>query len=394
MEILKLLIGVEFPRPEYSFAPTPRRQSPPLPQDDVQQKRVPESLVAADVITGIHPSSAAVHEEDVHNPPPAPPSEYSSTPSSSCPVAVLPPDDVQEKRVPASQAAAAAAADIITGNLPSFSSSGDSTKIPMNFKPSKKRKFDGSHDPEPLQSFPPMNHQEVGPTINGRRNKKAKSNEKKPAAEKKSPAKKSKRKTNSDNEEAAAVPLEEIPGLMEIINNNSKNENENENENKNENENGSSSSSSNNTRRPVFLYRKKLEESDVNPGLNRLMVNREEKMLEFLTEEERKDVLTPRDQEEKPRGLELTGLDQNGKLYKLCYKLWASLNKTAINKQWNKLIAQHNAKKGDWVEVWGYRVINNEHENENGPRFVINFRKNDPNILDDRAAAAGSSSMQ
>ncbi|EYU27065.1 hypothetical protein MIMGU_mgv1a008472mg [Erythranthe guttata] len=368
MEILKLF-GVEIhvnPLPEYSSAPTSRRQSPPLPQDDVQEKRVPESLVAADVITGIHPSSAAVHEEDVHNLPP--PTEYSSTPSCSCPVAVLPPDDVQEKRVPESQAAVAAAADVITGNLPCSSSSGDGTKIPTSLKPSKKRKFDGSHDSEPLQSFPPMNHQEVGPTspVNGRKNKKAKpDDEKKSAAEKKSPvARKSKRKTSIGNEEEAAVPLEEIPG----------------------------SSSSNNTRRPVFLYRKKLEESDVNPGLNRLMVNREEKMLEFLTEEERKDVLTPRDQKEKPRGLELTGLDQNGKLYKLCYKLWASLNKTAINKQWNKLIAQHNAKKGDWVEVWGYRVINNEHENENGPRFVINFRKNDPNILDDRAAAGSSSS--
>ncbi|KAL7120586.1 hypothetical protein ACP275_02G131000 [Erythranthe tilingii] len=393
MEILKLF-GVEIPvhpRPEYSSAPACRRQSPPLPQE----KRVPESLAAADVITSIRPSSATVHEEDVHNPPP--PSEYSSTPSCSCPVALLPPDDVQEKRVPESQAAAAAAADVITGNLPCSSSSGDGTKIPMNLKPSKKRKFDGSHDyvsssssmnPEPLQSFPPMNHQEVRPTINGRKNKKAKSDEKKPAAEKKSPAKKSKKKTSIGNEEEAAVPLEEIPGLMEIINNSG-------NENENENENGSSSSSSSNTRRPVFLYRKKLEESDVNSGLNRLMVNREEKMLEFLTEEERKDVLTPRDQEAKPRGFELTGVDQNGNLYKLCYKLWASLNKTAINKQWNKLISQHNAKKGDWVEIWGYRVINNNNdENENGPRFVINFRKtNDPNMVDDKAAA-GSSSMQ
>ncbi|KAL7105847.1 hypothetical protein ACP275_07G071500 [Erythranthe tilingii] len=383
------------PPPEYSPAPTGDGASITLLLHVVQEKRVLEShaAAAADVITGNPgPSSAAAHVEEVHKPPP---SEYfPPPPGDGGPPVTLLLHVVQEKRVLESHHAAAAAADVITGSPPSSgSSSDDVVKIPMK---SKKRKFaeeiqdypsSSSHinngtivvyNPTPLQSFPPtMNHQEaVGPTspvptpttttINGgRKNKRAKSDEKKPAE------KKPKRKTGSDNEDAV-LPSEEIRWLMEKINSG--------------NENGSSSSSSSSAG-PVFLYRKKLEVSDIRSDQNRLMVNGEDKLLEFLTEEERKAVLIPRDQETKPRGFELTGVDQNGKLYKLCYILWGSLNKTAINKQWNKLVSEHNAKKGDTVEIWGYRLNNNENE----PRFVIIFRKADQNMVDDKAT--GSSSL-
>ncbi|EYU31488.1 hypothetical protein MIMGU_mgv1a026308mg [Erythranthe guttata] len=371
------------PPSEYSPPPTGDGSSITLLLHVVQEKRVLEShnaaAAAADVITGNNgPSSAAAHEE-VHKPPPW---EYSPPPTGDGgPPVTLLLNVVQEKRVLESRDAAAAA-DVITGSPPSSASSKDDVvaKIPIK---SRKRKF-----AEEIQDYPSSssnikngtvvvyNHQEaVGPTspvptpttINGRRkNKKAKSDVKKQAE------KKPKRKTSSDDNEDAVLPPEEIRWLMEKINSG--------------NENGASSSSSSSAG-PVFLYRKKLEVSDIRSDLNRLMVNREDKLLEFLTEEEREAVLIPRDQETKPRGLKLTGVDQNGKLYKLCYILWESLNKTAINKQWNKLVSEHNAKKGDTVEIWGYRLNNNENE----PRFVVIFRKANQNVLDDKEAAGSSS---
>ncbi|KAL8048507.1 hypothetical protein ABFX02_07G071400 [Erythranthe guttata] len=367
------------PPSEYSPAPTGDGSSITLLLHVVQEKRVlesPDAAAAADVITrNPGPSSAAAHVKEVRKPPPL---EYSPPPpGDGGPPVTLLLNVVQEKRILESRDAAAAA-DVITGSPPSSASSKDDVvaKIPMK---SRKRK-----SAEEIQDYPSSlsninngtvvvyNHQEaVGPTspvptpttINCRRkNKKAKSDEKKPAE------KKPKRKTSSDDNEYAVLPPEEIRWLMEKINSG--------------NENGASSSSSSSSAGPVFLYRKKLEVSDIRSDLNRLMVNREDKLLEFLTEEEREAVLIPRDQETKPRGLKLTGVDQNGKLYKLCYILWESLNKTAINKQWNKLVSEHNAKKGDTVEIWGYRLNNNENE----PRFVVIFRKGDQNVVDVKEA--------
>ncbi|KAL8048505.1 hypothetical protein ABFX02_07G071200 [Erythranthe guttata] len=426
------------PPPEYSSAPTVDVDGPPstisLHVDDVQESHVSAATAAADSITGNpdpssaaadvitgnpDPSSAAAHEEEVHKPPP---SEYSPPPTGDGSSITLLLHVVQEKRVLESHDAAAAA-DVITGNPgpssaaahveevhkpppPEYSpaptgdgssitlllhvvqekrvleSHDDVAKIPMNSKPTRKRKFAEEIHDHPSSSsninngtVVVYNHQEaVGPTspvptpttINGRRKyKRAKSDEKKPAE------KKPKRNTSSDDNEDAVLPQEEIRWLMEKINSG--------------NENGASSSSS--SAGPVFLYRKKLEVSDIRSDLNRLMVNREDELLEFLTEEEREAVLIPPDQETKPRGLKLTGVDQNGKLYKLCYILWESLNKTAINKQWNKLVSEHNAKKGDTVEIWGYRLNNNENE----PRFVVIFRKANQNVLDDKEAAGSSS---
>ncbi|KAL6574273.1 hypothetical protein OROHE_001177 [Orobanche hederae] len=108
--------------------------------------------------------------------------------------------------------------------------------------------------------------------------------------------------------------------------------------------------------RPVFLYMKKLEESDVRKDQNRLFVNEREKLMEFLTEEERITAFAKEDEKiTKPEGIDLIGIDRMGREYKLHLTKWGSLNKPVFNKEWYKIVDANGAKRGDCVHLWGYR---------------------------------------
>ncbi|KAL6579556.1 hypothetical protein OROMI_009772 [Orobanche minor] len=108
--------------------------------------------------------------------------------------------------------------------------------------------------------------------------------------------------------------------------------------------------------RPVFLYMKKLEESDVRKDQNRLFVNEREKLVEFLTEEERISAFGKKDEKiTKPEGIDLVGIDRMGREYKLHLTKWGSLDKPVFNKEWYKIVDANGAKRGDCVHLWGYR---------------------------------------
>ncbi|KAL6586415.1 hypothetical protein OROMI_001403 [Orobanche minor] len=118
---------------------------------------------------------------------------------------------------------------------------------------------------------------------------------------------------------------------------------------------------------PVFLYMKKLEEWDVRKDQNRLFVNKREKLLEFLTEEERISAFG-REDHEKPEGIHLIGIDIMGREYKLHLTKWGSLDKPVFNKEWYKLVDANGVKKGDCVHLWGYR-----HKDDHKFRLAVEF---------------------
>ncbi|KAL7120665.1 hypothetical protein ACP275_02G135500 [Erythranthe tilingii] len=233
------------------------------------------------------------------------------------------------------------------------------------------------YSPKPLQSFPPsMNrHHDVSP--NNRRSEEKKKmkgkliitdqeNVSEPAPVRKKRTIRRRDKTlfirgesSSSSIPDTVLPLEEIPGMIETI----------------ESHNGS---------KPVFLYHKKLEASDVWDHLNRLSINTPEILMSLLRDEERIAVTETR------KGVKCMGIDKSGRSFNLHLGKWPSLQMIVINKQWGRIVNANNAVKGDWVEIWGYRVNASDEL-----RLVINFRKQDE--IDQRmnataAAAAASTS--
>ncbi|KAH6829787.1 hypothetical protein C2S53_010744 [Perilla frutescens var. hirtella] len=162
-----------------------------------------------------------------------------------------------------------------------------------------------------------------------------------------------KKRRDGDEDQRPLIPIELIPGLREI--------------------------SSDDGNRPTFLYRKRLEESDVRRGHNRLFVTRRERMMGFLREEEAAAV------DGGGRRLKIVGVDGGGRVYEeLGLTKWESLKVTVINSDWRKMVEENKAEKGDVVEIWGYR------EREK-PCFAFNFRRENGGQGDDAAAAASSS---
>ncbi|KAL0431513.1 UNVERIFIED_CONTAM: hypothetical protein Sradi_0777300 [Sesamum radiatum] len=121
---------------------------------------------------------------------------------------------------------------------------------------------------------------------------------------------------------------------------------------------------SSNGTNPVFLYHKRLQHSDVWAHQNRLFLTRCEKLMEFLTEEERNTV------NGRKQGLEVFAVDSHDQreyFYKLHLAKWPSLTMMVINSDWKKMVKNNNASTGDWVEIWGYRRFGQLH-------FAVNFR--------------------
>ncbi|KAL0461830.1 UNVERIFIED_CONTAM: hypothetical protein Slati_0070600 [Sesamum latifolium] len=94
---------------------------------------------------------------------------------------------------------------------------------------------------------------------------------------------------------------------------------------------------------PVFLYRKRLQHSDVRAHQNRLFLTRCEKLMKFLTEEERNTVYG------RKQGLEVFAVDSHGRdfyFYKLHLAKWPSLRMMVINSDWKKMVKRNNASTG------------------------------------------------
>lgn len=82
--------------------------------------------------------------------------------------------------------------------------------------------------------------------------------------------------------------------------------------------------------------------------LNRQVMSRGKRVMEFLREEEAAAV---------DGGLKIVGVDAGGSVYhKLVMKHWPSLDITVINSwDWSKVVAKNNAQEGHVMEIWGYR---------------------------------------
>ncbi|EYU42261.1 hypothetical protein MIMGU_mgv1a026842mg [Erythranthe guttata] len=106
---------------------------------------------------------------------------------------------------------------------------------------------------------------------------------------------------------------------------------------------------------PVFLFQKDLTCSDVNPGLNRIFINRSEKLVEALTEEERRMV----NNEDYYSGLRVFTMDQHAedRDYEMELTKWnVGSYMIVLKKEWMKFVRANNLLEGDRVEGWGFRV--------------------------------------
>ncbi|KAL7083501.1 hypothetical protein ACP275_14G167000 [Erythranthe tilingii] len=106
---------------------------------------------------------------------------------------------------------------------------------------------------------------------------------------------------------------------------------------------------------PVFLFQKDLTCSDVNPGLNRVFINRSEKLVEALTEEERRMV----NNEDYYSGLRVFTTDQHAedRDYEMELTKWnVGSYMIVLKREWMKFVRANNLQEGDRVEGWGFRV--------------------------------------
>ncbi|KAL2490242.1 Uncharacterized protein Adt_25870 [Abeliophyllum distichum] len=103
---------------------------------------------------------------------------------------------------------------------------------------------------------------------------------------------------------------------------------------------------------PIFLFQKRLTNSDIKPNQNRLFLSRRdkpEKLMEFLTDVERNQVDSAID------GVEVLTIDPRGDYHTLHLKRWPSIPMVVLKSQWRKLL-------------WGYRQ-------DSRLRLAFNFKK-------------------
>lgn len=150
--------------------------------------------------------------------------------------------------------------------------------------------------------------------------------------------KRMRRNERNDEDQRPLIPIERIPVLHETL----------------ERRGGTG---------PVFLYRKKLTISDVNPDQNRLLVTSKEKLKEFLSEEEMAAVNRGNG------GVKAVAIDCGGRVYEVIgLTKWGKV--TVFKTAWRPMFQSNGAEKDQVVEVWGYR--------EDGkPCFAFNFREDD-----------------
>ncbi|KAK6124209.1 hypothetical protein DH2020_042045 [Rehmannia glutinosa] len=137
-----------------------------------------------------------------------------------------------------------------------------------------------------------------------------------------------------------------------------------------------------NAARSVFLYRKKLLESDVRQDHNRLFIRKSEELMYFLNEEELISLSFIN------KGVDFIVVDNHtpSKFYKLRLKKWATVKMLILTKDWNKLVLDNRVQKGDWVELSGYR--------QNGqPHLVVKFSKSESTAAQDILGSSSTSQV-
>ncbi|KAL2490241.1 Uncharacterized protein Adt_25869 [Abeliophyllum distichum] len=116
---------------------------------------------------------------------------------------------------------------------------------------------------------------------------------------------------------------------------------------------------------PIFLFQKRLTNSDIKSNQNRLFLSRRdkpEKLMEFLTDVERNQVDSAID------GVEVLTIDPKGDYHTLHLKRWPSIPMVVLKSQWRKLVSNNHLERDDWIQLWGYRQ-------DSRLRLAFNFKK-------------------
>ncbi|MCE0480516.1 hypothetical protein HAX54_037445 [Datura stramonium] len=104
---------------------------------------------------------------------------------------------------------------------------------------------------------------------------------------------------------------------------------------------------------PVYIGRKKVEDSDVKQNLSRFFIppgTCDERILKYLSSMEREKL-------ENYKGrLEVTVMDPQGKFHDMNFTRWKSLTRCVFNKGWNKFVSANELQKGDIVDLWHFRI--------------------------------------
>ncbi|KAL2468848.1 Uncharacterized protein Fot_50424 [Forsythia ovata] len=129
---------------------------------------------------------------------------------------------------------------------------------------------------------------------------------------------------------------------------------------------------------PIFLFQKRLTNSDVKPNQNRLFLSRRdkpEKLMEFLTDVERNQVDSDID------GVEVLTIDPKGDYHTLNLKRWHSIPMVVLKSQWKKLVSDNQLKEDDWIQLWGYRENSQFH-------LAFNIKKAEKNLTQGDGASS------
>ncbi|KAL3650600.1 hypothetical protein CASFOL_007003 [Castilleja foliolosa] len=107
----------------------------------------------------------------------------------------------------------------------------------------------------------------------------------------------------------------------------------------------------------VFLYRKKLEKTDVEKHQDKLLVTKKENLMdEFLTKEECQTLMMRREGGLTSK-IDVVGVDKTGRELEMLISRWGAdkVMKIVLNRNWYRMVEANGAKAGHWVDLWGYR---------------------------------------
>ncbi|MCD7471255.1 hypothetical protein HAX54_011589 [Datura stramonium] len=115
---------------------------------------------------------------------------------------------------------------------------------------------------------------------------------------------------------------------------------------------------------PVYIGRKRAEESDVNLNLSRFFIPATyiTKLLNDLNALDREKM--------NDKGLKVSVMDPQGNFHSMNFTRWKSLRRFVFNRGWNKLVLDNGLQKGDTVDLWHFKTPSVQ------PCFAINIIKN------------------
>ncbi|KAK9121989.1 hypothetical protein Syun_019606 [Stephania yunnanensis] len=106
-------------------------------------------------------------------------------------------------------------------------------------------------------------------------------------------------------------------------------------------------------RKPIWVVKKRVTDSDVKPDLSRLFIPSELNLEEVLSAEEKR---TMRVQGKNSKGvLVVKMVDGHGQVSDLDFKYWTSINKYVFTNQWTQFVKVFGVKEGWIVQIWCFR---------------------------------------